>query len=458
MPENAQLRAAIYARVSLDKTGEGLSVTTQIADAKKLARKRKLKVVAEFKDTESAKGKVTRTDFVKLLAAIRDGQLDVVIARHLDRLTRAGRDRLELTEACKENNVTIALTHGSDIDMTTSSGRFTMGILGEVAQLEIDMKSERQKRAERHRAERGLPPNKGHRATGYKLTGEIIPAEAKVVRKIFKRFLATDNIRGLAAELDDAGVPTRTRAAHWNPASVKSILTNPRYCGRVVYDGEVLEGVAGKWKPIIKPETFDLVQARLSDPARKVTGHSTHRAHLGTGLYHCGICDQPMTGLGGGSYRCKTKGHVSRSRTQLDTFVRKTIADRLRRKDLADLLDGTEDGAVAELLSDARDIRTRMALVDEDYMADLIDARLHRAKTDRLKAELADVERTMTARHTGSSIGGVLAAPDPATAFENADLATQRAVVDELATIRLKRHTRGSTTFDPDTVVIDWKA
>jgi hypothetical protein len=88
------VRAAIYLRISEDKTGEELGVTRQREDCEALIERRGWAPTAEFCDNDvSAAGKVTRPGFVALLAAIERGEVDVVVAWALPRLVRTPRDR-----------------------------------------------------------------------------------------------------------------------------------------------------------------------------------------------------------------------------------------------------------------------------------------------------------------------------------------------------------------------------
>jgi hypothetical protein len=80
-----------------------------------------------------------------------------VVAWALDRLCRNARDRLALIEACRDAGVMIALVSASDMDPTTPAGRWALGILGEVAQHEIDQKSDR-RGARLTTAGGGMPP------------------------------------------------------------------------------------------------------------------------------------------------------------------------------------------------------------------------------------------------------------------------------------------------------------
>src|SRR5688572_17687507 len=119
------MRAAVYLRVSLDRTGEEHSVTRQREDAMKLITARGWELVGEYVDNGvSAAGKVHRPQFDALLTDIEAGKVDAVVGWTLDRICRTARDRLRLLELGKAHNLVIALVEGSDMDLGTTSGRF----------------------------------------------------------------------------------------------------------------------------------------------------------------------------------------------------------------------------------------------------------------------------------------------------------------------------------------------
>lgn len=151
-------RAALYTRISFGKTGEGLAPERRREAAERITEQRGWEIVQTFSDSVSAAGKKDRPEFAKMLKAIELGEVETVVAWSLDRLTRNARDRLALVEACRKHNVIIALVQGSDMDPTTTSGRLTIGVLGEVAEVEIGIKSERQAAAAHQRAKLGRLP------------------------------------------------------------------------------------------------------------------------------------------------------------------------------------------------------------------------------------------------------------------------------------------------------------
>lgn len=447
------LRAALYLRISLDRTGEQLAVERQREECERLAHQRGWEIVNTYADNSiSAAGKKARPAFTDMLAAIQGGEVQAVVAWQLDRLARNARDRLALVEACRDQGVVIALVQGSDMDPTTASGRMVIGVLGEVAEMEIALKGERQKAAARQRAKLGRPPL-GVRLTGYTTKGETVPEEAELVRRIFKLFHAGESLRSIARTFTAEGITTRSGRA-WHPSSVRTILINPRYAGRAIYQGETT-GSPGNWEPLVTGEVFDLVQARLADPRRKTNRVGTDRKHLGSGLYLCAVCDKPTSSWSQGRYRCKDS-HVNRSQKQVDLYVLDVVAERLCQTDIADLLAPVQ-ADLAPLIEQIEQLRTRLATIESDYDAGLIDGKRFASANERVQAELVAVQQKMAAADRGTALGELLGSAEPAAAFLAAGTMTQRAVIGALATVRLHPGTRHSRVFDPDTVQIDWQ-
>ncbi|TXH19779.1 MAG: recombinase family protein [Mycobacterium sp.] len=496
----ARRKAFIYLRVSRDMTGERLTVQRHEKDCRALCGQRRWDVVKVFTDNSvSAKGKAYRADFNAMLDAIRQGGVDVVVAWALDRFIRNARDRLALVEACREHGVMIALVRGGDMDPTTATGRMTIDVIGAAAQMEIDMKSERQVAAAIQRAELGRPPL-GTRLTGYTSRGQTKPDEAELVRRIFKMFHSGESLRGIALTLTDEGLTARSGKA-WNPSSIRETLTNPRYAGRSTYnrhktdrlarkakaEGKSAEPVVitqGTWEALVDEDVFDAVQSMLSDPRRR-TQQGTDRKHLGSGMFLCDTCGQPVVSFSGGRYRCKAAcvnrahGPLDHARVRqiiadpedgpedgqeaplargVDEFVTAVVTERLSRRDARELLaPPTVD--TAPLIAERDRLRARLTKADADYDDDLIDARRWRTKKDKITAQLAEVDREIKAATPGSgALGDVLDSPDPAEAFLAGSLMARRSVIDALCEVRLQRGTRGSKTFDPNTVRVEWRS
>lgn len=116
-------RAVIYTRVSLDRTGQGASNERQEAKCRALAELRDWEVVAVEADiSKSAYSGVERPAWKRVLKMIREDEVDIVIAWHIDRMTHSMTDLEELILLAEEHNVGVATATG-DIDLTTDVGR-----------------------------------------------------------------------------------------------------------------------------------------------------------------------------------------------------------------------------------------------------------------------------------------------------------------------------------------------
>jgi hypothetical protein len=119
-----QLRAASYARLS-ETYDAAESVPTQLANADKYAEWLGWRVVARFKDDGySAFKEIRRDDFVNLIEAIDGDEIDVVIIRDVDRLTRNLPDWSRFEKAAVEHRVVLSAYTGGDLDLSTPEGAY----------------------------------------------------------------------------------------------------------------------------------------------------------------------------------------------------------------------------------------------------------------------------------------------------------------------------------------------
>lgn len=456
MTTSAPIRCVLYLRVSLDATGERLAVERHRKDCQRLADLRGWVIVGEYVDnsiTASDPG-TRRPEYDRMVEAYAAGAFEAVICWDLDRLTRQPRQLEDWVEAAETRGLLLVTANG-EADLSTDGGRMYARIKIAVARAEIERKTARRKSANAQRAQKGLPMS-GARLTGYRTTDgvtEVVEAEAEYVREMFKRFAAGDSVRGIATWLNENEAATTRFGNSWNPTSVTGILKNPRYAGRAVYQGQVVP-TPGRWEALVDAETFDVVQARLADPRRR-TQVGTDRKHLGSGLYVCGVCEARVSAFTGGRYRCR-QAHVNRTQTVIDPYVLGVMRARLARPDLAELLPGRDDGQARALTGELVRLRKRLETIEEDYDAERIDGRRYAVATEKVKAELVATEAALGQASPGRGTA-LLHAADPVAAFDAAPLMLQRAALESLMTVRLLPAPRGRKTFDPATVVIDWR-
>jgi site-specific DNA recombinase len=449
----ATTRAAVYLRESkADDDG----IERHREDCRRIATTRGWEIAAEYVDngiTASDKRK-DRPAYDAMIKAYEEGEFGGLICWDLDRLTRQPRQLEDWIDAAEERGLVLVTANG-EADLSTDNGRLFARIKASVARAEIERKGARERRAALQRAEHGRPP-KGTRLTGYTVDGELIEAEASIVRRMFGMFAEGCSLREITAWLNSTGIPAR-RGGSWSPSSVRTILVNPRYAGRAIYRGEA-NGHEGTWAAVVDDATWDLVSTRLADPRRR-TQVGTDRKHLGSSLYRCGICDAPLrahTTKHAGQpsvvrYRCA--GHVVRSAASVDAFVLAVLRERLGRPDLAGLLAPPESAESRKAAEEIKALRARLRKTGADYDADLIDGHRYKVKTEKITAQLEAARRTQARLSAGSAVAPTLTAPDPVAAFDAAPLGTKRAVLGFFMTVKLAPAPRGRH-FDPDTVEI----
>ncbi|MFC8731573.1 recombinase family protein [Luteimicrobium sp. NPDC057192] len=458
------MQAIIYARISLDRTGEGLGVERQLEDARELARQRGWTVVAEHVDNDtSAAGSKKRPGFENLLLDIQVGRAQAVIAWALDRLTRNRRDTVRLIETCQAASATVALVRGSDMDLTTPSGRVVADVLASFARLEIETKSDRQRRANDQRAHAGLPAAGGPRPFGYEPGGlSARESEARLIREGYATLLAGGSLRAIARRWNDAGALT-SKGNAWNGTTARRALQSPRYAALRKHRGELVGG--GKWTPVVSEETWRAAQHLLADPERnRVTDRSIK--FLLTNIAECGRCEggskvgTARTSKGVRTYKCAARSDVARKAEPIDEYVEAVVIARLARDDARGLLrDRGREIDVESMRHDAQALRVRLDEAAALFAAGEIRATQLGTITRDLEAKLEGIEATLAEAGKQDALVGLVGADDVAAAWTDLDIMTKRAVLRTLfERIVLEPVARGSRTFHPESVRLEWRA
>jgi site-specific DNA recombinase len=473
----ADVKVAIYARQSVDRTGDELAVTRQEEDARTLAQLRGWQIVRVLIDNDkSAKGHISRPGFEALLELLERGDAEGVIAWDLTRLTRNRRDQLRLIETCEKRSVTIALVRGSDIDMSTPAGRLVADILSAQARHEIDQKSDRQRRALLQAAERGERVG-GRKPFGYEQDGvTIIPEEADAIRWGFNAVNAGVSLAEIAREWNRRGHSGQRRPWAWD--SVRAVLTNPRYYGRrILRDGvsrssEIIVDAPAAWEAIVEEEVWRAAQDVFSGRAAVTPPRGAKRLLTGLGL--CGGCGATVHAGGAFGrypmYRCsaytrspdgkadRSVTHVTRKALPVEAYVCDVAVGWLSRPEAADLVIDRGHPDAKALREQAATLRDRRENLAVDYADGTLTKSQMRTANERLSAQIAEIEAQLADAGRVDALGPLIAAADVAAAWRALSVAQQRVVIDMLMTVRLDPPGRGVRVFRPETVRIEWKA
>jgi DNA invertase Pin-like site-specific DNA recombinase len=460
------VRASVYCRISRDRVGAGLGVATQEADCRELARELGWTIVTVHTDNDlSAHSGRHRPGYEALLDEIRGGDIDAVIAWHTDRLHRSPVELEAYVTACEKHGVITQTVKAGHLDLTTASGLMIARMLGATARYEVDHQIERQRRAKKRSAEAGKWKG-GRRPYGYASDGVAVVAdEANAIAEATTALLAGASLRGIVAKWNAEG--RRTSAGNvWHSNTLRVTVTRPRNAGLMEHRGEIV-GKA-EWPAIVPEVEWRALVDKLSDPGRRTNGLAPARRWLGSGLYRCEcghtvICSSLNRWP---AYRCRDGcGRMSRKQSDVDDLVSRVIVERLRKPDAVTL--GARDSAdeASALEAESVALRTRLDSLASFYAQGIIDAQQLAQGTRQLNSALTDVRSKIGRLFDGSALAGIADADDAGSAWLEASLDRQRAVIDALATVTLLRggHGRpagwkpGQTYFRPELVKIEWR-
>lgn len=445
--DGSRKRAVIYTRVSRDDTGEGKSNARQREACEKLADMREWTVTEVCEDSISAYSGKTRPGWQRVLSLAESGEVDVVVAWKLDRITRTVRELSGIIDLSRRSGVAVVTVEG-DLDMSNESGKAVATILGAVAEMEVERKGARQRSANAQRRAEGQPWRAGWRAFGYELEGTLVEGEADLIRQAADDVLAGTSLREIVRRWKALGISTPRSdkgVDGWTHNGVRSILLNPRNAGLATYKGQIVG--KGVWEPIIAEATHARLVARLTDPARLTRARSRGRlaSNLLSGLARCATCGETVNGGTGhkGSliYQCKGY-HVSTDRAEADEIVRRAFASAVALT-RPGLLMPTRSNADAEVLrAEAQRLRDSLAELSTSFAGGRITIEQVETATAALRDRLAAIERGLSEAEQSEEDARTLRAEN-VREFMALDLAGQRAILSRLAVVVLYPKGRG---------------
>lgn len=482
------MKAAIYTRISLDRSGTSQSPERQEAECRQLCERRGWEVARVFSDRNLSAFKrgVVRPEYEAMLKAVERRDVDVVVVYSLSRLARSTRELVRVIDLLDQVGGTLTAVADS-IDTSTATGRAMTQIVGVFAQLEADQTRERVMSGHKQTARMGKMHGGGSRRFGYTRQMEIVPEEAAVVREMFERALAGESFWSLATDLNQRGIKTTTDG-QWYARTAKQMVTAPHVAGlrvhevahtitdpttkkkrRVVDSRDVY---AGMWEPILTPdEHARLLEAVTRTPAAR----RSVKRHMLTGLITCSECGQAMKTTGfrmkNGEpferYACVKQpgyancGGVAVAKNSVDALVTRKVLDYVARASMAGETDTAEREQLEQVIAE-----------DERGLSDLTMARfVHRTLTDKafedaqavLNHRLSEnrVRLDDLRRREEEQAGALLPGDRDALQawWDDADLddrrAALRAALHKVVVKPAKR--RGGNRFDESRVELVWR-
>lgn len=391
-----------------------------------------------------------------MLEAIGRREAEVVVAWHVDRLTRRLTELEELIVLAEDTSIRIATVTG-DVDLSTDAGRLVGRILASVARGEVERKGARQKRAQQQAAEQGRPAG-GRRAFGYGRDGVTVDeTEAPLVKAAFTDVMHGVSLKSIARRWNEAEMYT-TAGNPWSHSTVRGVLKNPRYAGLRAYRGEIVGPAT--WPALVDLATFEAVRAILSVPERRTTA-TTARKYLLPSIALCWKCGSDVatghTRHNKRVYVCRANKCISRKAEPVDEFVEAVVIARLSRPDAAELLAPNGGDVLRDLQTRATGLRDRLDDLATALEEGLLTLPAVRASSTRLRAELTAIEAEMAAEAHVDALGPLVASQDVAATWAGLDVAQRRQVVEALMTVTLLKPETGRRDFDPASVRVEWR-
>ena len=283
--ECQRLRVAAYCRVSTDEEDQLNSLDTQIQYyTSKIAENPNWTLAGIYPD-EGITG--TRTDkrdqFLKLMRDCEKGKVDYIITKSTSRFARNTVDSLSWIRKLRSMGIGIYFEE-QNLDSLKAENEMLIGFFSVMAQSESESISANVKWGIQKRMRAGTYSVRFN-MLGYRKDHDgnpiIVPEEADLVRKIFHMFLDGASMAQLKKYLESHHIKTASGKDIWSMSVIRSILTNEKYVGDVLYQktfrtdciskktkvnrGEMTRYlISNNHSPIIDRETFNSVQAELS--------------------------------------------------------------------------------------------------------------------------------------------------------------------------------------------------
>jgi len=298
------LSTGIYVRVSTEEQAqEGFSVRGQTEKLKSYALLKDWDIYDIYSDEGiSGKNIVDRPAINRLIDDIESGKVNNVLVFKVDRLTRSTRNLLELVELFEEYNCAFnSLTESIDTD--TPSGRMFLKIIGIFAEFERENLVSRLKLGFERKAKEGYTLANNNISYGYdRAKGQKVQTinvdESKIVQEIFSMFLDKNiSMTQIAKTLNARKVLTKNDTT-WKPATIKQMLTNPTYIGKVRYslsdESKYFES-DGHHEPIISDKIFYLAQEKIKNTPYISRTKRPKADNYFCGVLVCGACGSKFT-------------------------------------------------------------------------------------------------------------------------------------------------------------------
>ena len=234
-----QLRVAAYCRVSTDEEEQLSSYEAQCEYyTDKIMSNKEWTMAGIFAD-EGITGTSTkkRTEFLRMIRQCKQKKIDLILTKSIQRFARNTLDCINYTRILRQLGIGV-LFEKENINSLPPDSEFIITMYGAMAQSESESISSNIRRGRQMHAKVGTLKVPCYRLYGYEKDADgkfrVIPEQAKIVRELYKRYESGASLRNLQDWLEENQIKTVLGESKWTTTSIKSILTNEKYCGDVL--------------------------------------------------------------------------------------------------------------------------------------------------------------------------------------------------------------------------------
>lgn len=310
------------ADIEAEQHGEGETLARHEKILTELACKLRLNVTEIYREIVSGETIAARPVVQQLLSEVEDGIWEGVLVVEVERLARGDTmDQGQVAKSFKYNNTKI-ITPMKTYDPSNEFDEeyFEFGLFMSRREYKtINRRLQRGRLASvkegkyiASTAPYGYKKVKINNDKGYTL--EVIPEEANIVKQIFAWFVSGMGMPTICIKLDSMGITPKVNK-EWSRSSIKDMITNPSYIGKIRWqhkketknytNGKIIKTRTkmqeymlydGIHEAIIDEATFQDAQIRLQ-MNKKATVSSKDFKNPLMGIMYCKKCGRLMTRL-----------------------------------------------------------------------------------------------------------------------------------------------------------------
>lgn len=449
--QRPKLRVAAYCRVSTDSEEQASSYEVQVAHYTQFIQKNPEWELAGIYADDGITGTNTkkREEFNRMIQDCMDGNIDMIITKSISRFARNTLDCLKYIRELKEKNIPVFFEK-ENINTMDSKGEVLLTIMASLAQQESQSLSQNIKLGLQYRFQNGEVRVNHSRFLGYTKDEEgnliIEPAEAKVVKRIYREYLVGASLLQIGRGLEADSILTGAGKTKWRPETLKKILQNEKYIGdallqktytvdflnkkRVQNKGIVPQYyVENSHEPIIPRDLYMQVQEEMIRRANLHSGANRKKRvysskYALSSIVYCSKCGEIYRRIAWNNrgkhstvWRCCTRVEYGPEEcdaptiqeSELQEAVARAINDLLGGRDtflpilqanIFQVLENNSSGKIAEIdrrLVEQQQKLLKLANGKKDYNA--VADEIHSLREQRQKVLAQDAERDGQKKH-----------------------------------------------------------